>query len=108
MVPVCLVLEVVPFLLVCMVCMLFLTYELVKTNALDQYSQIGVSRRGQWFLLDLERGAKLIRFKNSIHLGSVIMILFKLNGEKQRALIFKKNQLPMQFHNLKVYLKLPR
>lgn len=87
------------------ICLAMLIYELNRHSALKPFSSIRINQQENWQLVNREGKLENIMFKNFMWLGSVLFILFTLNGKRQRVMVFVNQQESSHCHKLKVYLK---
>lgn len=82
----------------------FLLHELKKQKVLRQYLSVAVNQKNQWHLRDADGNYKAVQLKSTIKMGSIIFLLFMLDGKSCRTFVFDRNQIPLEFHKLRVYL----
>ena len=105
LIPVCIEFEAIYSFGVTLICLAMLKYELICHSVLKPFSTIQVNQQGKWHLVNLEGKLESITFKNFMWFGSVLFLLFTLNGKRQRVMVFENQQNTSHCHKLKVYLK---
>ncbi len=88
-----------------LICLAILKFELNRQSALQPFSSIQVNEKETWHLIDSHGKLQPIILKNFMWFGTVLFLLFTLNGKRQRVMVFGSQQQTAHLHKLKVYLR---
>ena len=85
-------------------CLVFLNNELKVQTGLKKYLSIEINKQEQCYLIAHNQDQSKIVLKNSMRIGSILFLLFVLNGKRRRFMVLENQQETMHHHKLKVYL----